>query len=252
MQYSLYKKTVNLQFNEAKHLYTIDGNKVSGVTSILQVRNKPAIFYWGINMAVDYMRRRIKPGKSYDELQIKEILESAKWAHKKKRDTAADIGVFVHKWCEDYIKQDEVMPEMPVNEKIKNGVEAFLKWKAHNKVTFLGSEKVLYSKEYNYAGTMDFVATVNGELLVGDFKTSSGIYPEMFFQTAAYQAALSEEYPKNKYVGNLILRLGKDGEFEVQISRDYEKNINAFYGALALYTRLEELKQEYYDKKNNY
>ena len=246
--HKLYKDTITLLFDSDKHFYSINNNKIPGTTSILQVINKPALIPWAVGEACKYLQTILIPGKSYDELEIKDMLDQAKWAHRRKKDTAADIGVFVHQWCEDYITGKN--PPMPINENIRNGVQAFLDWQKANQVAFHLAEQVVYSKEYNYAGTFDFTATLNGELMLGDFKTSSGIYDEMFFQTAAYQIARQEEYPKEKYKANVILRLGKDGEFESKVSYDFEKNKTAFLGAHALYTRLEEMKQEYFRNKN--
>ena len=242
-QYNLYAGKIVLDFNEEKHLYTIDNKHIPGCTSILQVIAKPALFYWGINQTIEYIKENIKAGQALDELQLKSLLQEARWAHKKKKDTAADIGTFVHQWCEDYIKG--LKPALPINESIKNGVNAFLNWKKENKVKFHLSEQIVYSKKYNYAGTFDFYAEVNGKNFLGDFKTSSGIYPEMFFQTAAYQMARQEEYPKEKYDGNLILRLGKDGEFEAKESYEYDKNCTAFCAAVALHKRMQELTPKY-------
>jgi len=41
--YPLYDGRVNLTFDEEKHLYSIDGRPVPGVTSVIQTIAKPAL-----------------------------------------------------------------------------------------------------------------------------------------------------------------------------------------------------------------
>ena len=247
MTYELYNNKTILNFDEDKHLYTMNGIKVHGTTSILGVIAKPALMYWAVNQAISHLEKCLVPGTSYDEIQLKAMLESAKTAHRKKSTDAADKGKFVHEWCESYIKGED--PKLPVNTELRNAVSKFLEWVNTNNVEFLETEKIVYSQKYNYAGTLDFIAKVNGKIMLGDFKTSTGIYDEYFFQTSAYQQAYLEEYPDKKIEGNIIVRIGKDATLELKESYDYEKNIKAFMGALALYNRIQELKDESYKKK---
>lgn len=244
MKVMLYGDTIELLFDEVLHLYTINGKKVDGTTSALGVISKPALMYWAVNQAIEHLQGIMKPGKSYDEMEIRSMLLDAKGAHRKKKETAADMGTFVHKWCEDWIAG--LNPEVPVNPELKNATDQFLKWVSEHHVEFLLSEKVVYSKLYNYAGTMDFLAKIDGKLTVGDFKTSSGIWDEYFFQVAAYQQAYEEEYPEAKIDGQMIIRIGKDASFEIKeiSSRDeYILNREAFVAALILYRRLKHMKE---------
>jgi hypothetical protein len=239
-RYELYAGNVILNFNPDKHLYTVDDKKIDGVTSILGVINKPALIAWAANCAADFIKATLKAGRSLDEVEIKALCDGAKGAHRVKRDKAADIGTLVHGWIEDFINGKN--PDMPVNPQVRNGVDAFLEWKNAHKVEFIHSERKIYSKEYNFAGTLDFEAIVDGRMMLGDIKTGSGIYDEMFFQTAAYQRARQEEEPDLKFEGNLIVNCRKDGDLEVKESDEYDLNIKAFLGALVLYRRINEMK----------
>jgi hypothetical protein len=250
--YKLYNGTLELQFNADKHLYSIDGKKVDGTTSALGIIAKPALMYWAVNQAVAFFQEAIKPGVAYDEIQLKAMAEGMKSSHRKKKEDAADKGKMVHEWCEQWIAGQK--PATPINPELKNATDQFLKWISENKVEFLESEKIIYSKEYNYAGTLDFVAKVNGKLMLGDFKTSTGIYDEYFLQTSAYQLAYEEEHPEVKIEGQIIVRIGKDASLEIRENHkrfDYNENAKAFISALTLYRRMTVMKDEAYRRKNN-
>src|SRR3990167_9048568 len=237
----LYNKQVKLTFEEIKHAYFYEGKKVPSVTTILSVINKPALINWSANMAADYFKSQIAPGVAYDEIQLNTIWKDAKSAHYKKKVETGDIGTFVHQWVEDYIKGKK--PPPPVNDDLKDSTERFMKWQTDDKVKFLASEQVVYSRKYNYCGTLDFICTIGGRLVLGDLKTSSGIYNEYFLQTAAYRLARSEEYPKEDYQGQAIIRIGRDGDFEFVESDDYNTHIDGFLAAYKLYETMEKLKE---------
>jgi hypothetical protein len=98
------------------------------------------------------------------------------------------------------------------------------------------------SLKHGYCGTCDFTAKQGDKLILGDIKTSSGIWNEYWYQCAAYKLALEEEYTQFKIDHTAIIRCGKDGTFEIKELNDYEKNVEAFLGALTLYRREKEMK----------
>lgn len=240
----LYNDTVKLEFDSFRHRYTDDQGKVTSVTTALSIINKPALVNWAANMAVEYIAEQIEPGKSYDELQLDAIWEGGKRAHYQKKISAAGLGTFVHKWIERYIKGED--PEMPVNEGLQLSVNQFLEWVKKHDVKFLCSEQPIYSKKFRYTGTLDFICFIDGKMYIGDLKTTSGIYSEMWIQTSAYRKARTEEFPKEKYAGQIIIRVGKDGEFEPAVMRDdttYRRMFVGFLAALKLHTTMETLKE---------
>lgn len=247
MTYKLYNDTVTLEFDEAKHIYTIDDKKVDGVTSALNIIAKPQLLYWAVDLAVKHIQRNLLPGKPYDEIQLDRLLKEARWAHKRTSGEAQDMGKMVHKFCEEWIAGKN--PKLPYNAEVKNSCQQFLKWVDENEIEFLESERVVYSKSLNYAGTADFICKIDGMTLLGDFKSSKAIYDEYFFQTASYTQAYLEEFPKKKIDGNIIIRLGKDGVLEGKKNFEYEKNVGAFNAALTLSRRINELKDKELQRK---
>jgi hypothetical protein len=240
-KYTLYNGKVVLEFEPEKHIYTVKGKRIEGVTGVTGIINKPALMYWAVNQTIEFLQKVLKAGTSYDELQIKDLLEQAKYAHRKTSTEATDIGQLVHEAIEKYIKTG-IKTEL-INLKAKEAFNKFLSWQEENEVKFLECERKIYSEKFEYAGTMDFYCDIKGKRFIGDIKTSSGIYEEYFFQTSAYQQAYQEE--TNVQVdGHIIVRVSKIGELEVVENYDYEKNIKAFNGALQLYKRVMELRDE--------
>lgn len=260
MIYKLYNGLVELDYEDKRHLYKvlkIDGipvnKKADGVTGVLNVISKPALMYWAVNQTIAHLEMTIKPGDTIDEVKLKEILQEAKYAHRKRSQEAASIGDMVHDWIDRHIKGEKPTPF--VNEVMRASCEQFLNWEREHKVKFLENEKIIYSRKLNYAGTFDFLCEIDRQVWIGDIKTSSGIWDEYWFQTAAYRQAHTEEYPDVKIRGEVIVRVGKDGSLEVKRSTDeyvtpYFINKNAFNHALKLHRTLNQLKDYKYAEKN--
>jgi hypothetical protein len=232
-----------LAFNDEEHLYTWNGQPVPGVTTILNVISKPALVPWAIGVTRDYWRDEIAKGRSDYAAIHKESWNASKRVSK----AAADIGTNVHNYAEATFK-NLPLPEL-ITDQAKRGAEAFHKWMNAHNVKIKSSERRVFSKEYYYAGTCDFVATIDGELGVGDIKTSAGIYPEMRFQTAAYQQALQEE-KKIEFPVRWIVRFDKKtGDFEAQCFREFDLDFQGFEAALTLHRTLQAItKDKTYEK----
>ena len=262
----------NFTFNKEEHYYELDGKRMYGITSILGVIAKPALIPWAAGEVVKYIEKNsITLKKFLSELETNpkieitnlkekidedillvnsEILAEAKVAHRKKKESAGEKGTDTHSLIEDYIKL-MITDQDGVAKSITNGhdnpmVEHFIQWAVKNKVKFLVSEKQLYSELAWTAGTCDMTFEQDGKKYVGDIKTSSAIYPEHFYQTAAYRMML-EEMGETDFVGSVIIRIGKDGKFnedkDVKYRYDHETDLKAFLGALAIFKAGETYKQ---------
>lgn len=224
-------------FNEEKHAYFWDGKPVPGVTTILNNLGKPMLIPWAANMASDHFLESIKQGRT----DYANIHKESKSAHKTKAKKAADIGQNVHAYAESFFKK-QTLPQLE-SDQAKRGVEAFHKWMDSHKVKIVASERRVFSKQYYYAGTCDFVAEIDGVLGVGDIKTSSGIYPEMRFQTAAYQHALEEE-KGIKFPVRWIVRFDKKtGDFEAKSFYNFDLDFVGFMAALNIHKTLQQIEQ---------
>ena len=246
-KYSLYNGEIELVFDDrpTKHIYYVNDKVVYGVTSIIgNVLAKPALLYWAVNQAIEYMENNLKPGEMLDEVQIKTLLENARTAHRNKSAKAADIGKIGHKWLEDYVKariEKKEIPKRPVNKELKKGIDGFFQWAKDYKVALIASEQKVYSREYEFAGTYDLEAMVNSKRAMNDFKFSNAIYDEYVLQASAYLKAKEEETGIIYDGGINILRLSKNindsNPFEVRcITRqEVDRYFKAFLCCLEIY-----------------
>ena len=262
---SLYGGTEKITFYPDSHRYKKNDKWLKSVTGALDVINKPHLIFWAVNLACDHISEILSSGKNV----LVSDIEEARHKHQDRLKEAGDLGTAVHKWAEDYIKGNN--PDLPEDDRVLNGVTGFLQWVEEHKVKFVSSERLVYSKKYNFVGHMDAEAIIDGKLCVIDFKTSKKpkcqkckggkklktggiqtelfaplckhkvVYPEWLFQTAAYQKAAQEE--GTVYTGpRRIVRFDKEnGGFEVYTARKIQGDWYAFLGALAISKRKSEL-----------
>jgi len=181
-----------LEFNEEKHEYSIDGVKIPGVTEILSPIT--ASGYSKINPAV--------------------------------LEHAAMKGTLVHEWCEmyDYGCADESMPT-----ELIGYCQAYAEFCEVYKPEWIGIEEMVYEPEAWYAGRIDRFGILNGvEKALIDIKTiqspSTKNHISVCCQTAAYARALGEE-SAHRYA----LYLRSDGTFRLMDCREFEEK-NDFSG----------------------
>jgi hypothetical protein len=228
--YNLYNGLVQLSFDEAKHSYVVDGEKIISVTGVQAP--KPGLVYWAAKEAANYVRRTLAPGKGLDEIARQELCSGAEKAHRNIADKAASIGTLAHQACETFAKTGKA--ERPVNEQAGRAFDEFLKWFETHNVKVHASERKVFSRKHRYAGTLDLLCLVDDVPCTVDLKTSSGIYDDYAMQLAAYSKAVHEETAQD-YSTGWIVRIPKDGQgFETRrfSSEELDKAFDAFLGLL--------------------
>lgn len=273
----LYNGTITIMFDDEKHKYWDEkGFPLVSTTGATKVLDKPALLGWVAKEMGKFMQKNWNVTKQWTEEEKIALIDRAKKEYKFISKKAANIGTEIHEWVSDWILGRK--PEMPDNEKVVNGITAFLKYQKEHKPEWLLSERLVYSRKHKVSGTMDAVALFEKEkcLCPIDFKSSTGIYDEMRFQVAGYQTKLEEEIeylltlpfskikdPKDKvlvkaykkYGGfkkSKIIRFGKiDGEFEVKEfnDADYEMDKIVFLACLTIKKRQNALRKEW--RENN-
>lgn len=232
----------------APHSYfgSTDGGKtwspMTGVTTILGVIAKDALIPWAANMAVDYVKRNLGPNGEVTA----EVLEEARSAHRKKKEEAGTAGTDVHAVIEMLVKQAIQITEGKFDETFERRdipqVQKFIEWAIENNIKFLASEQKVYNFQEWYAGTFDLLIEKDGKKYIADVKTSSGIYGREFFaQMAGYEVAIAGLNFK-EFFGRIVIRLGKDGSFEVAESLDFDTDTTLFLSALKIYRAQETYK----------
>jgi len=150
---------------------------------------------FGQEPGADDMGRAVSPGAlprvfrnskttSYTQEEIEKMVEEAITLHNKKKLAAADSGTKVHDWAENFMKGNQ-LPLDDYSEGELNGINAFTDWFNSNDVKPIEIERIVYSRQYDYVGKTDLIASVNGKVLVCDYKTGKGIYSEAYYQNAA-------------------------------------------------------------------
>jgi len=251
---TLYNGKIVIDFFEAKHWYCKRGEKgtivsVTGATGMLD--KSRVLMNWATRLARDFLsvEKLNDLVQSQNPEEIMALVNEACDLHNVRREEAADLGSQIHDWAEHYIKakkadrEEMIKPKAlkKLDERIVNGITAFLRWINTYKVQFIESEKLVYSKKYDYVGLLDLKAKVNGKLSLVDFKTSNGVYNEMRYQVSAYRAA-DEEESGDKYEESWIIKFGKeDGEFGAYKIGNHKEDFKAFLGLLEVKKREKEL-----------
>lgn len=238
------------EFDKKKHLHLLDGKPLTGTTTVLGIISKgDGLIQWSANEAVSYVKEKAETQYNEEDQAVYCIveneLEAAKTAWKRSRDKAGTQGTDVHAIIEEIIKEviknndGYILTGKNANPQVQN----FLEWAISNKVKFLESELNVYSRDLWIGGIVDMVFEIDGEVYIGDIKTAKAIYPTNYWQMSAYQYCLTEMGKYAKIKGFKVIRLGKDGSFEVGENYAYPDNIEGFKSALVVYRKLNLIKE---------
>ena len=190
-----------------------DGTKVPSVTTILTIKDPGPLINWAYRTGREHGllegQGKEAPSGLYDSSDI------------------LAIGTCVHAMCEAWVKGDEpllVLEKALESEKVHDKVSfraqaasaysAFEFWVKGTQLDIIDCEVPVISEQHKFGGTLDFIGKLNGKLVLGDFKTSGGVYPEYLMQIVAYAKAY-EETTGNKIDGGYhLLRFSKEnGDF---------------------------------------
>lgn len=170
---------------EFGHSYTIGGEPVVGVTTMLSMGVPP------------------EPG----------LLEYWKRTDKDTQDSvlidAQERGTNVHEAIESLLLGEKVHPKNLTREAEKRGVAAFLDFYLAVQPTDVITEQVVayVDDKYKFAGTLDLIATINGKRILIDLKTSKVPSIKHSIQSIAYKHAV-EQSTDEKIDDCYVLYLG--------------------------------------------
>jgi len=191
---------VGYTFDEEKHVHTLDGKRLHGVTTCLSIwGDSQGLIDWAVKTAVQAMVE----GKTPEEAVV---------AHTKKRDKAGDLGTAVHKELEDALNTWIEEGEVAYTE--NDVVNRVLNWMLDEGIKPLKSEMHVYSRTHFYGGIADGVIEKDGKKFILDFKTSGTIQPKAFLQCAAYSVAVKEMKPDAEVAGVVIVHIPRGKSFD--------------------------------------
>lgn len=217
IQITLYGEKHTGKFSAGNHRYRIDGGYKLGVTTIIGATiAKPGLAMWPMTEALKSLgahydetsgRWEIRNEKELGEIGLEltgilvtaDMINKAAKASTTKRDKGADTGSIVHAAVEQLL-MGEPVDYTQFNAEASRALNAFAGWQKKTQPETISVERVVYSEELDYAGTLDNILRIDGRVYLGDLKTSNasranpkGIYPEAFIQLGAYHMAYEEE-----------------------------------------------------------
>ena len=188
------------------------GTYVPGVTTVLNILDKPYLVAWANKLGL-------------------EGIDSTKY-----RDEKGSIGTLAHYVIMCHLKGEAPdLSEYSELEKkyAKIALKSFWLWKREHSIMPILVEEPLISDVHNYGGMIDLYCLLDGQYSLIDFKTGKSIYPEMFYQLAAYKELLIEiDYPVQQA---RIIRIGREGGFEDKRTIDLSREFEIFKHCLAIY-----------------
>ena len=192
-----------------------DGTKVPSVTTITGQLDKAQLIHWA----------------------VKVTKEGLDW--QKVRDDAASIGTLTHQMIFDHLKEAKTDLSIYSEQQIGQAETCLIKYwdweKEHQGIKDLTLELPMVSEVMRYGGTIDRLCEIDGVLTIIDYKTGKEVWPEMWYQLAAYQMLAQENGYDVKVCR--ILRIGREEKegFEEAIRKDLSLEMEMFKHLRAIY-----------------
>jgi hypothetical protein len=201
---------------DSRHKYTtFNGKIVPGVTTVLDVLNKPALVHWAWNLGMQ--------GIDYHKF----------------KDDLADVGKLAHAMVVAHLKGEKINTDAFSKDQIdraENCLLSYFEWEKGHKIEPILIETPLVNDILEYGGQPDVYCKLDGKITLLDFKTGKAVYDEYFYQLAAYGDLLSvnkHEVPSTFH----ILRIGRDETegFEEVVRTDLSNEFMLFLSCLNIY-----------------
>lgn len=160
------------------------GEKFPSATTVIGVLDKPALKSWAAKMVAEYA---FDQREAWTNLPRTAAVDMLKREPLRTTNNAAEVGTAVHKAAEMYSRD---VRGLEFSETVAPFMQQFAAFLRAYRPVFVEIECTVYSRSEGYAGTLDFIADINGRRLLCDIKTgASGIFSEVALQLAAYRHA---------------------------------------------------------------
>lgn len=184
-----------ITFDEDKHEYRVNGQRLPSVTEILR--------------------------PLYGDLRFvaQDLLEYK-----------GELGKAVHKAVELHVKGE--LDYSSLTSPVAEYFEQYLIFEADTGFAPLESE-VRVSSPLGYAGTFDLIGNLDGKLVLVDLKTTAALSPAVALQTAAYAKAYADSMAKlnGSIEARFALRVTPD-KYRLQPYKNYSQDLAGFLGFL--------------------
>lgn len=180
-----------------RYRHTKTGHNQRSVTTKLGILSKPHLISWSVKMGALWLLKEDRLNRFATERFREDMIKGMQLAHTDIRDDAGQVGTIAHNAAERYINEWVATGERPQSivalapegcdpRSIASmrAVEAF--FTKHNIIP-VASEILVGDIRYS-AGTLDFLAIMDGKLTLIDFKTSNAVDQISYSaQVAAYK-----------------------------------------------------------------
>lgn len=204
------------------------------MTTIMDVAvAKPPLVDWAAKMAATHA---VANWEELGRLPVMKRVEQIRWAHRHAADEAAAVGDAVHETIEAWSKGTPA----EVTKVTNSFLNQFIGFMTTVQPEFLENEVTLWSREHGYAGTADWIASIDGHVFLGDNKTGKRVYDEVGLQLSALAHAdfiiredgTEEPMPEIEFMAALHVRPRSWKLVRVNHS---EENFQAFLAAKRIY-----------------
>ena len=161
------------------------------------------------------------------------------------RDAAGRAGTKIHSVI-DALLQGSVIQELSYTTEEWFKLKSFVEWYGEYKPEIIMTEFPVFSKKGQYAGRVDCVAKINGEIYLLDWKSSRSIHESAILQVSAYANAV-EENTDIKIVNTAILQMGAQNKngYRFVVQNDWRDQYKVFQHVQATW------RYDVYDSKKN-
>src|SRR3990167_1943609 len=225
MPISLYNGLLQVEFEEKRHRYTVNGElwrNISSVPKAIDCGKADAFAGWASNEYRDYLYLNWPATAEGEFVPVatphiaKGLIEEGRKEHNRRKEKAADIGTKVHDWIEAHIKAQlsfQESPALPLDEQERNAVLDYLEREKGRRIHYEATERIVASAEHRFIGRLDnvYILAEDGVRGLDDHKTDGGIRISFRPQLAAYAMAWNEENPEQAVWRRRINLLSKDG-----------------------------------------
>lgn len=172
------------------YVHPNDHREVPSITNIINMKNKPGIPYWGYKQCGLFVADNLETIIGLAKKDKAAVVDVVKGAPHRSTAKSGDRGDLVHLWIEQRIRSGGTEPTdqevMDTTDKSARAMwKSFLRAEERYHPKWLFSETTVWSDRYEYAGTIDWMAEINGKVVLGDTKTGNNVYPEVGMQVAA-------------------------------------------------------------------
>lgn len=179
---------MSLVFYEKSHRYKLDGQWVTGVTTLIKGGlPKDALMYWSARQVAEYVADHPEDVDALRRMGRGPMVQALKEVPWEKRDTAAVRGTEVHALAERLVADETVDIPPHLDGYVQACVEFLDVWQPKT----LLAERPVAHRGHRWAGKFDYIGELpDGRIPIIDWKTTaSGIWPETSLQLAAYSHA---------------------------------------------------------------